>query len=479
MEVLREISRSCDRVEQSDLPSDEQKEEARICDISVFSAIATESEDLATETSEPLSRKDLNIGVQNGDLFQSNTVKHNQASLNLIFLPKRDWKATSQNRAVATSIFNFLKIDPVMTYYLMSHRSGWYFVKNPDGGYSFMIKDYLYMLAWSFHPETLETRALLAERSEYCSHSSLRTRDRKFGIPGLRKAHLYHPLFLAYVGLVDFVFYFDFVIIDGSVNIGDVEKSTGHGFWVKVQERQSTRVESKPDTEIETNLLVKAQRDIVAITGVFANLWKSVSIAKTVAETLDNLETWERTFLDLNPHADCRNYHQECAKSIRSAVGLLKLRIKTIEQSGKAIDDRAAAQSNIVSALLLRVDNGLSHSIAVANTAIAEATMRDSKDMKAIAIMTMAFLPSTFVAALFAVPSLQWTEANVIQDNFWVYWAFSIPTTILVFVIWDFFNNMAMFNMMRMKFGFGEKVDLDLEKGTSRIHTFRSKLSQD
>lgn len=56
--------------------------------------------------------------------------------------------------------------------------------------------------------------------------------------------------------------------------------------------------------------------------------------------------------------------------------------------------------------------------------------------MKTIAIMTMLFLPATFFAALFAVPSLQWDQAEVVQKKFWVYWAFTLPTTVLIFLVW-------------------------------------------
>jgi Mg2+ and Co2+ transporter CorA len=62
--------------------------------------------------------------------------------------------------------------------------------------------------------------------------------------------------------------------------------------------------------------------------------------------------------------------------------------------------------------------------------------------MKTIAVMTMAFLPATFIAALFAVPSLNWQSdtGNVIQGNHWVYWAFTLPATVLVFLIWYVLN---------------------------------------
>jgi hypothetical protein len=56
--------------------------------------------------------------------------------------------------------------------------------------------------------------------------------------------------------------------------------------------------------------------------------------------------------------------------------------------------------------------------------------------MKTVAIMTMGFLPGTFFAALLAVPSLQWNAPSVVQGRFWVYWAFTLPGTALVFLIW-------------------------------------------
>jgi hypothetical protein len=61
---------------------------------------------------------------------------------------------------------------------------------------------------------------------------------------------------------------------------------------------------------------------------------------------------------------------------------------------------------------------------------------KDSSAMKTIAIMTMIFLPGTFFATLFAVPSLKWDKPDVIQENFWVYWAFTLPVTAVVILVW-------------------------------------------
>lgn len=64
--------------------------------------------------------------------------------------------------------------------------------------------------------------------------------------------------------------------------------------------------------------------------------------------------------------------------------------------------------------------------------------------MKTIAVMTMLFLPATFYAALFSIPSLNWEKPEVIQTKFWLYWAFTIPTTALVFLVWAVMNNWKM-----------------------------------
>jgi len=69
--------------------------------------------------------------------------------------------------------------------------------------------------------------------------------------------------------------------------------------------------------------------------------------------------------------------------------------------------------------------------------AIAAATKRDSSAMKTIAIMTMAFLPATFLAAFFALPVLEWEHKTDVQmDGFQLYWVVAIPSTAVIFAAW-------------------------------------------
>jgi len=97
---------------------------------------------------------------------------------------------------------------------------------------------------------------------------------------------------------------------------------------------------------------------------------------------------------------------------------------------------REEAAANIELAKDSRTLTNASVELAKDSRTIAVATMRDSSAMKTIAIVTMTFLPATFFAALFALPIFRWDETPVLQSRFWVYWAFTIPFTALVFAIW-------------------------------------------
>ncbi|CAG8975507.1 hypothetical protein HYALB_00012283 [Hymenoscyphus albidus] len=70
---------------------------------------------------------------------------------------------------------------------------------------------------------------------------------------------------------------------------------------------------------------------------------------------------------------------------------------------------------------------------------IASETRSDSSAMKAIAVLTMIFLPGTFLASFFAMPLFNWdseTQAGVVNGRSWIYWAVTIPGTLLVLACW-------------------------------------------
>lgn len=93
------------------------------------------------------------------------------------------------------------------------------------------------------------------------------------------------------------------------------------------------------------------------------------------------------------------------------------------------------------------------------NARMAVASSRDSSSMKALAVITAIFLPGEFMSSLFGMGIFDWQGDNgassangtggdsrsgssdsdndpVVGVDFWIYWAITIPLTILILVLW-------------------------------------------
>ena len=79
--------------------------------------------------------------------------------------------------------------------------------------------------------------------------------------------------------------------------------------------------------------------------------------------------------------------------------------------------------------------------------AIAEATQRDSLEMKGIALLTMTFLPMTALASIFSMQSFFTLASDdsklIVSNQFWIYWAVTIPITAGILVGWSIWKWLA------------------------------------
>ncbi|KAK2798492.1 hypothetical protein FQN51_007646 [Onygenales sp. PD_10] len=67
----------------------------------------------------------------------------------------------------------------------------------------------------------------------------------------------------------------------------------------------------------------------------------------------------------------------------------------------------------------------------------------DSSDMKSISILTMVFLPATFISTLFSTPFFSDNDHRwKASKDIWVYWAVTIPVTLAVFAAWHWVPSM-------------------------------------
>ncbi|RYP66566.1 hypothetical protein DL771_007719 [Monosporascus sp. 5C6A] len=113
----------------------------------------------------------------------------------------------------------------------------------------------------------------------------------------------------------------------------------------------------------------------------------------------------------------------EISKNLKESLTLTLHKANTMLWDLEFINKRAAAQMNAV----------YNHTAQQ----IATATKKDSSAMKAVAVLTMAFLPATFIASFFAMPFFDFSadsDASVVSPRFWYYWAVAGPLTVSVLI---------------------------------------------
>jgi Mg2+ and Co2+ transporter CorA len=69
--------------------------------------------------------------------------------------------------------------------------------------------------------------------------------------------------------------------------------------------------------------------------------------------------------------------------------------------------------------------------------------------MKTVSILGMVFLPATFVSAIFGSnffnyqPGSSQADGFQMSDQFWIFWAVSVPLTALTFGLWHWWAGQA------------------------------------
>ncbi|KAI0205680.1 hypothetical protein F4808DRAFT_240894 [Astrocystis sublimbata] len=118
----------------------------------------------------------------------------------------------------------------------------------------------------------------------------------------------------------------------------------------------------------------------------------------------------------------------------------------SLETDRRMSELRCRAQIDIIYSKMAQEDNNLNARMAVAST-------RDSSSMKALAVITAIFLPGEYIGTLFGVSMFNWQKGTAgdpavsedapkglpsptIMPSFWIYWAFTVPLTLLILSGW-------------------------------------------
>ncbi|KAF2685942.1 hypothetical protein K458DRAFT_365146 [Lentithecium fluviatile CBS 122367] len=130
---------------------------------------------------------------------------------------------------------------------------------------------------------------------------------------------------------------------------------------------------------------------------------------------------------------DTREWEMDNVTQTLDEMEYVKRRAETVVSQLQSIQDRV--QSQITFLLNTAAQNQSNYTATIALE-----TRRDSAAMKTIAVLTILFLPGTFVATLFSMDMFQWQPDNgaepTVSKMFWVYWIVTAPLTTLVMMIW-------------------------------------------
>ncbi|KAI1770950.1 glycoside hydrolase family 31 protein [Hypoxylon cercidicola] len=357
------------------------------------------------------------------------------ASLKLVVIDSRLESWSNPSPSLWTSKDAFLRLVDVMDmnpsalWLLRSEYDGFHHFQSLSSGSvvdTYYIGTSSFVLIWTFDRRSLHTHALWILRQQ----SSLNSNAPAAWFLNVLRRHQNHirsPFLLAYVTALGTCCTFDGEISYRAHVVRLIERQTGY---------------STHSSSIEERLGMQSL---------------TVSI-KEVGEVLNHNANKERHFrlmenvLDfiLENAIECVDTRTEgemaSTQCLLAAIPILKTRMHASQEYLKYLKERAERLSTVLFALLTHEDSATHAELADASRQIAEAAQRDSSSMKTVAIMTMAFLPATFFAALFSVPSLDWRPdpgQNVVQPNFWIYWAFTLPATALVFGLWLLFDYRA------------------------------------
>ena len=129
----------------------------------------------------------------------------------------------------------------------------------------------------------------------------------------------------------------------------------------------------------------------------------------------------------------------------------------TSNNSSRHIHQRLLFHKQILNSLLHRSSSNkerLKNEIQLAFNSVAQfdsgisveigrAAQTDSAAMKTISFLTLTFLPATFVSTIFSMSFFNFNPVSrswTVSDKFWVYWAVTIPLTVVASIVWYYWH---------------------------------------
>ncbi|KAK0099413.1 hypothetical protein ONS95_003517 [Cadophora gregata] len=177
-----------------------------------------------------------------------------------------------------------------------------------------------------------------------------------------------------------------------------------------------------------------------------------IFLLKGLSAALKVLGNWNTMLASCHSEGRERETVSQGQSLVRQKLEYIQAGIDAALMHGEHVQRRTEAFRQLVYQLMAQKDSHTNITIATSSAEIAKAskedsavmrqialdTKRDSSAMKTIATLTMFFLPGTFIAAIFAMPVLEWGDSRTptIKNGFKQYWIVTLPLTLLVCILW-------------------------------------------
>ena len=303
------------------------------------------------------------------------------------------------------------------------------------GACSFLFSDPAICWTWSYCPRTKSTRAILLYRDVVTNCRSEECRL----ILERHAEFVDQPLLLAYVCIEAMGSRACTLISKVLPEVLQIERLTGLETWNPASESVLKKLDNATGEEDSLKVILHSQR-VTDLRFRLTALLDYIPIVKREnrrhADFLRNQT--ETGYPNLGGSLDRTRRLDEVFTYFHDY-----LRVRLLKTESLA--NRLAAQVVAVEKLQALKQSQESKRIAEDSHFLAKESTKDSKSMMTISVVTMVFLPGTFIAALFAMPIFQWDASEtkkVVNSRIWIYWAVTVPLTLAVLGTWTLYRHL-------------------------------------
>lgn len=218
-------------------------------------------------------------------------------------------------------------------------------------------------------------------------------------------------------------------------------------------------------------------------------LWKRPQayqeIIKSIYKAMDNFLT---TASPISAYGGPRGDVYKVHRSMLARLDFYQAKLKGIENYAHTTLERLSIQRAALYNIIAQKESKLSLKMAGEQRRLAHAAKRDSNSMKTLSLLGAIFLPATYLASVFSMTFFDFNDNNnysrnngpisteggqttqlqdgdnknrVVSPDLWIYFVITIPITIIIVLIWRFWDRRR-----DMKY---EKEDADIEEGIEHM----------